>query len=232
VMMTKAVRTATFRQGDVERELYIGYDVLILFMVVLLNSFLAFQFFQDPSMSQDVISIAIFQMLTGVGGLALGFVVNRRTIKIQFPTKERINETYIYGPMFASVVMMVDVLLSNAMGQSFLEYLSSFNVNIPLVAGVVEEAFISLVVTMLLYKIFAVIARGTPMADLMAMFIAAVFSGIFFALFHLYVYRDMTNILIMLFINRIIYSFVFLKYRNFSMVVMMHIFHNAIVLFM
>lgn len=232
MMMSRAARLGVLQQNDDGRELYVGYDVLILFMVVLLNAFLVFQFFQDPTVNPDIISIAMFQLLTGVSGLALGFVINRRDIRVKFPTKERINETYIYGPMFASIVMMVDVLLTNITRQSFLEYLTSRNVSIPLVAGVVEEAFISLVVTMLLYKIFTVVSKGSPVADLVAMAIAAVFSGIFFALFHLYVYRNMANVLLVLFINRIIYSFVFLKYRNFSMVVMMHIFHNAMVLFM
>jgi hypothetical protein len=236
-------QTKYSRQFMIERavnsgeSIYIGYDVLLLFMVaVALNVFVLFQFFQMKSMNQDLIFIGIFQLMMGLVGFSFGAIINKGALDISILTKQRITETYMYGPLFASIVMIVDMFISISLPaqSSLVDILGLSKMNIPATAGIVEEAFYSLAMAPLLYKIFkeAVFKGLGVMTNPMSMGTAAIFTGVFFAMIHLYVYAAIPVALLMMFVNRVIYATILLKYRNFSMVVVMHIFHNMLIVMM
>lgn len=211
---------------------HVGYDSLLLFgLVVIFNSMLLFQYFQSPDVNQTQIWIAIFQLLPGLGGLMLGSLIAKDELDVSMSNKMRLEQTYVNGIMIAIGVMALDLMLGRVLGQTGFSYLmSSGALQIPGTAGLVEEAFFALGLGILLYKIFKEVFARSGMGELLAMIFASVFISVFFSMIHLWVYRTVMEALIILVVNRFIYTMVFLKYKNFSMLVIMHIFHNFIAL--
>lgn len=233
---TKYARKIYMERGSRNDSFFLGYDALVLLVVfVFMNAFVLFQYFQSPDVSQDLIFIGIFQLLMGIGGLSVGAVILRDRLEIGMLNKRRVVETYKYGIMFASFVMVMDMFLGMAFQSEFdlMSGLGGISINIPITAGVVEEALFSLTIASLLYLVFKEIFKGMgQMGEFMAIAMATIFTATFFAMIHMYVYRNDMNALIMMFANRLVYCSVFLKYKNFSMIVFMHIFHNGLILFM
>jgi len=220
------------RQQDTGDQWHVGYDSLIFFTVaVMLNGLLLFQYFQSPDADQQLIWITMFQILTALGGFMIGVMVTRNDLDVSFPSKKRINETFVNGIIFSGVVIMLDVMLNSVLtGQTSVGLESSLSdgaFHIPLVASVVEEAFFSFGFAIILYKVFREIFRDAPMGEELAIFISSIFVATFFAMIHMYVYQTDMTLLVILAINRLAYNIVFLKYKNFSMVVIMHMFHNG-----
>jgi len=238
---TKYSRRIYMERNQSGNSFYVGYDSLILFVIfVFMNAMVLFQYFQTSEINSDLIFIGIFQLLMGIGGFSIGTVINRDSLEIGMLNKRRINETYVQGMIFASIVIVLDMFIGMATQSEFSLMatitdgnITSTQISIPLTAGVVEEAFFSLTLSALLYKVFKEIFKGMGQTgEMLAIMMSAVFTAVFFTMIHLYVYRAAPEALIMMFINRMIYATVFLKYKNFSMIVFMHIFHNALVIFM
>lgn len=217
---------------------YVGYDVVLLFVIaVFLSAQVLFQYFQSPEISQDLIFIGIFQLLMGIGGFSIGLAINKDVIEITQldpAHKNRITETYGYGTFFAGIVIIVDMFIGMATQSSFGLMATLPNLEfeaIPMTAGIVEEALFSLTIAILLYKIFKQIFKNQGvMAEGLAIMFSSAFTAVFFAMIHLGVYATAMDALLMMFINRILYTVIFLKYKNFSMVVWMHLFHNLTVM--
>lgn len=233
--------TKYYRQHYIQKEagnsFFVGYDSLVLFVLfVFMNAVILFQYFQLPDVSQDLIFIGVFQLLMGIGGFSIGTVINRDNLEIGMLNKRRISETYGHGMIFASIVMVMDMFIGSATQSGFSlmsNLIGEKQIGIPLTAGVVEEALFSLALAALLYKVFKEIFKGMgQLSEMLAIMMAAIFTSVLFAMIHLYVYQAFPEALIMMFINRLIYATVFLKYKNFSMIVFMHLFHNGLILFM
>ena len=214
-----------------EGELYIGYDSIVLFTISVMATFVMAQYFQTPDLPMDLFFIAIIQTLMGLVGFMLGYMISKDKINLTYPTKFRRNETYFTGSVYASIVMLLDSFINRSQTGMW-----GFNVelfagewNIPLTAAVVEDAFFSLFIAILFYKIFARMFRSKGSFDnVLAIIFASIFTGFFFMLIHMNVYGREGLVLFLMMFNRIIYTLVFLKHRNFSMMVWMHIFHNIL----
>jgi len=225
-------------QADTGR-FYVGYDVILLFVIaVFINAQVLFQYFQSADVPQDVIFIGMFQLIMGIGGFSVGLAINRDVIeiaKLDPAHKDRITGTYGYGTFFAGIIIIVDMFIGMATQSQFVlqSGIANIDFNIPLTAGVVEEALFSLTLAILLYKVFKEVFKGSGMmAEPMAIMFSSAFTAVFFAMIHLYVYATALEALLMMFINRIIYTVIFLKFKNFSMIVWMHLCHNGIILAM
>jgi len=212
---------------------HVGYDSILFFtLAVMMNGLLLFQYFQSPDINPDLLFIAEFQIMTALGGFMIGMMITREDLDVSFPSKKRIGETYVNGIVFSGVVIMMNVMLSNVlMGQTSItiesSLLTSGELHIPLVASVVEEAFFSFGLAIMLYKIFIVMFGKRGTGEMVAIIATSIFVAVFFAMIHMWVYRTAPEILIILAVNRFIYCALFLKYKNFSMVVIMHMFHNG-----
>ena len=215
------------RSKDSGGELYIGYDSIVIFIAAALSIFVLAQYFQRPDMPMDLFFISIIQLLMGTAGFLLGYMISKDEIVIEYPTKKRINETYFMGSVYAGIVMLLDTLI--VQGQTGMVGFAG-EWNIPLTAAIVEDAFFSLFIAILFYKIFRKMFRnkGGMFGDMLAIIFASIFTGAFFMMVHMNVYGRQGLILFLMMFNRIIYTVVFLKNRNFSQIVWMHMFHNLV----
>lgn len=222
------------KSKDGTEELYIGYDAIFLFAISVLSMFVLAQFFQRPDLPMDLFYIAIIQTLMGIAGFMLGYMISKDDIVIIYPSKRRRNETYFMGSVYAAIVMLLNTFIVRAQTQ-----MTSFERgfmtewNIPLTAAIVEDAFFSLFIAILFYKIFMKMFRDKgSFGGILAIIFASIFTGVFFMMIHMNVYGRQGLILFLMMFNRIIYTVVFLKHRNFSMVVWMHLFHNILAVLM
>lgn len=219
------------KEFEGEGEIYIGYDAIFLFAISVMGTFTLAQFFQRPDLPIDLFFIAIIQTLMGISGFLLGYMISKDDIVIKYPTKKRRNETYFTGSVYAAIVMLLDSFINRTQTGMW-----GFNVelfagewNIPLTAAVVEDAFFSLFIAILFYKIFSKMFRAKgPLGNILAIVFASIFTGVFFMMIHMNVYGARGLVLFLMMFNRIIYTLIFLKHRNFSMMVWMHIFHNIL----
>jgi hypothetical protein len=213
-------------------ELYVGYDSIILFVAAALSMFVLVQYFQRPDMSMDLFFIALIQLMMGIAGFMLGYMISKDEISITYPTRKRINETYGTGSVYAAIVMLLNTfVVKTQSGMVAFEtgFMSEWNV--PLTAAIVEDAFFSLFIAILFYKTFKKMFRDKgSFGDILAILFASIFTGVFFMMIHMNVYGRQGLILFLMMFNRIIYTVVFLKHRNFSMVVWMHMAHNILAL--
>ena len=219
------------RQTEGEGELYVGYDSIVLFTFAVIGTFVLAQFFQRPDMPMDLFFIAIIQTLMGISGFLLGYMISKDEIVIKYPTKKRRNETYFTGSVYASIVMLIDSYINKTQTGmwGFRIDLFAGEWNIPMTAAIVEDAFFSLFIAILFYKIFKKMFRsGGSFGDIMAIVFSSIFTGVFFMMIHMNVYGRQGLVLLLMMLNRIIYTLVFLKHRNFSMMVWMHLFHNIL----
>ena len=215
---------------------HVGYDSILFFTIaVMFNGLLLFQYFQDPTLNQDLIFIGIFQILTALGGFMIGMLVTRNNneLDVSMSDKKRISETYVNGIIFSGVVIMLDAMLNNVLGNQSMyaiesSLLTTGEITIPLTASVVEEAFFSLGLSIFLYKAFTGMFGKHGVGEMVAIIAGSLFVAAFFAMIHMWVYKTHISLLIILAINRFAYNVAFLKYKNFSMVVIMHMFHNGL----
>lgn len=231
--MTTSVHRQLIMNNQVaaEGELYIGYDAIVLFAMSVMGTFTMAQYFQSPDLPMDLFFIAIIQTLMGISGFLIGFMISKDNIVVEYPSKFRRNETYFTGSVYASIVMLLDSFINQSQTGmwGFNVSLFSGEWNIPLNAAVVEDAFFSLFIAIMFYKIFARMFRSKGSFDnILAIVFASIFTGVFFMMIHMNVYGREGLVLFLMMFNRIIYTLVFLKHRNFSMMVWMHVFHNIL----
>lgn len=221
------------REAKGDGEIYIGYDSIFLFAIAVMGTFTLAQYFQAPELPMDLFFIAMIQTVMGITGFLLGYMISKDEIVITYPTKKRRNETYFMGSVYASIVMLLDSFINKTQTGMWGFRVDFFigDWNIPLSAAIVEDAFFSLFIAILFYKIFKKMFRsGGELGDILAIVFAAIFTGVFFMMIHMNVYGRSGLILFLMMFNRIIYTMVFLRHRNFSMMVWMHLFHNALAL--
>jgi len=219
------------KEAEGDGEIYIGYDAIFLFAIAVMGTFTLAQYFQAPELPMDLFFIAMIQTMMGISGFLLGYMISRDDIVITYMTKKRRNETYFMGSVYASIVMLLDSFINRTQTGMWGFRVDFFigDWNIPLSAAIVEDAFFSLFIAILFYKIFKKMFRsGGPLGDILAVVFSAIFTGIFFMIIHMNVYGRSGLILLLMMFNRIIYVIVFLKYRNLSMMFWMHLFHNIL----
>lgn len=215
-----------------------GYDYLIFFFSALFAAAMTTTMFRD--VSQELVDIATFQIQIGIGGMLFGVVVSvTKKGVIGFvarpPTMKDIKKAVPYimgGFIFLSIFNRIIVELGF---RTSLLVTFSADMNIALTAAVMEEALYSFGFTILFYKVLAYMAHNTigknEVGENVAILGAAFMVSVFFVFIHIGVYGLEREIIILLFVNRFVYSLTFMKTRNLMVPCSLHLLHNLISFF-
>lgn len=222
------------------------YGYIFLFFAAIITGVTATTMYQttDP----EIVDIAVYQMISGIAGLLIGFIVLMRrdstsedttvgNLKIGFPNQEDVISMLTYIMVGFIVSEFATILLVGVPLSSFVP-----NMQIAITAAVMEEALFGFAGTTLAGTVFYYIIRrgmGVSIYDksqiakivlLIAQIAASAFMGVFFVALHIGVYGTSNEtLLLQLFVARAVYSFVYLRTRNILVPTAVHLAHNLLV---
>jgi membrane protease YdiL (CAAX protease family) len=222
-----------------KRKWFVGYDWMLLFFAAVFSGIIVTTMYQ--TVAQDVVDIAVYQLILGMVGLMIGTVINIREsaiipgIRVGMPDRKSGEEMFLYVAggfigleLFNNVISQVRL---SAIGDIAGQLTIDTQVNIALTAAVMEEALYSFAFTsfffaIVLYMIVKMTAQYNETVKLIAMTIAAIGVGVLFVVIHIGAYGFQPNIMIMLFVNRFVYALLYIKTRNLSVPTILHLLHN------
>lgn len=218
---------------------FVGYDWMLMFFAAVFSGIIVTTMYQ--TVDQEIVDIAVYQLILGMVGLMMGTVINIREstvipgIKVGMPDREDGEELFLYvaGGFIGLEIFnqFISEVRLSVFGDVFERMTIDAKVNIVLTAAVMEEALYSFALTtfifsLVLYMIVKVTAQYNEMIRNAAMIIAAVATGVLFILIHIGIYGLQPNIMIMLFVNRFIYALLYIKTRNLAVPTLLHLAHN------
>lgn len=193
----------------------VGYDAFVIIALFIFASFI-------PTVATDLTSklslIGISQILMTSIGLIGGFMVNRKVIKVGMPDDDMVYKSFTTLMMSFIVLKLIAIVIPVTTS------LFSSDVEIVMMAAVAEESFFGLFLTTLFYRVFMYIFNNNIITNIVSLSLV----GGFFAIMHIGVYGLNMNIMIILFISRIILSYSLLYSKNFSVPILVHFLYNTV----
>ena len=192
--------------------------------------------------SPEIVDIAVYQLILGMVGLMIGTTMNVRKgvvtpgLRVGWPSREDGEKVFVYVTGGFIGLEIFNRLISSVKFSTIGDVLDlatiDVSANIALTAAVMEEALYSLAFTTFffaisLYMIVKVTARYDEGIKIFAMVSASIMVSVLFVLIHVGAYGFDPQIIIMLFVNRFVYSILFIKTRNLSVPTLLHLSHNA-----
>jgi membrane protease YdiL (CAAX protease family) len=228
------------REKEADKEKwFLSYDWMLLFFAAIFSGIIVTTMYQTTS--PEIVDIAVYQIILGMVGLMIGTTMNVRKgvvtpgLRVGMPTREDGEKIFVYVTggfigleIFNQVITSVKFSVFDNIPQV------DAQMNIALTAAVMEEALYSFAFTtfffaIFLYMIVKVTARYNEGVRTAAMVSASIMVGVLFVLIHVGVYGFDPNIVIMLFVNRFVYSILYIKTRNLSVPTLLHLAHNAMI---
>lgn len=231
-------KTQIQKEADKEKW-FVGYDWMLLFFAAVFSGLIVTTMYQttDP----EIVDIAVYQLILGMVGLLMGITMNVKKsavtpgIRVGMPTREDGEKIFVYVTggfigleLFNRVITEVKFSAWDSIPDI------DAQMNIALTASVMEEALYSLAFTtfffaVFLYMIVKVTARYNEGIKTAAMFITAIMVGALFVAIHVGVYGFNPQVVIMLFVNRVVYAILFIKTKNLTVPTLLHLAHNLMV---
>jgi len=225
------MRSYRLKNADGTYEWFVGYDFLLLLFAASFSGIMVMTMYAQ--VDTTIVDIAVFQLVMGLVGLMGGTVIAFGTqgLKTGVETSKQMTEAlmaiivgFVATRILNGVIMIVD--FQNMF--SIMKFDSSLN--IALTAAVMEECLYSFLGSLFFFKVFMVffskVFRNTSAASGSAVVMASIFISVFFVIIHYAVYGFNMSIILMLFINRFVYSLLFLKTRNLMVPTVLHLAHN------
>jgi membrane protease YdiL (CAAX protease family) len=230
------------KEADKEKW-FVGYDWMLLFFAAVFSGIIVTTMYQttDP----EIVDIAVYQLIIGMVGLMIGTTMNVRKgvvtpgLRIGMPTREDAEKVFVYvtGGFIGLEIFnqVVSSIRFSVIGDTISEITNlDASVNIALTASVMEEALYSFAFTtfffaVFLYMVVKVTARYNEGVKTAAMVSASIMVGVLFVLIHVGVYGFNPQAVIMLFVNRVVYSMLYIKTKNLTVPTLLHLAHNAMV---
>ena len=239
---TKFSHTINAKQREKEADKekwFLGYDWMLLFFAAVFSGLIVTTMYQttDP----EIVDIAVYQLIMGMVGLMIGATMNVRKgtvtpgLRVGMPNREDAEKMFLYVTgafigleLFNQVITSVKFSVFDNIPQV------DAQMNIALTAAVMEEALYSFAFTtfffaVFLYMVVKVTARYDEGIKTVAMVSASIMVGVLFVLIHVGVYGFNPQVVIMLFVNRFVYSMVYIKTKNLSVPTLLHLSHNLMV---
>jgi membrane protease YdiL (CAAX protease family) len=216
--------------------------LLLLFFAAVFSGLIVTTMYQTTD--SEIVDIAVYQLILGMVGLLMGVTMNVRKsavtpgLRIGMPSREDGEKifTYVAGGFIGLEIFnqVVSSIRFSTFGDWFDRMTMDAQVNIALTASVMEEALYSFAFTtfffaVFLYMIVKVTARYNEDIKTAAMVSASIMVGVLFVLIHVGVYGFNPQAVIILFVNRMVYSMLYIKTKNLSVPTLLHLAHNAMV---
>ena len=226
------------KQKEADKEKwFLGYDWMLLFFAAVFSGLMVTTLYQttDP----EIVDIAVYQLIMGMVGLMIGATMNARKgvvtpgLRVGMPSREDGEKVFFYVTAAFIGLEIFNQVISSVRFSVF-DHIPQVDaqMNIAFTAAVMEEALYSFAFTTFffavsLYMIVKVTARYDEGIKTAAMVSASIMVGVLFVLIHVGVYGFDPQIVIMLFVNRVVYSMVYIKTKNLTVPTLLHLAHNA-----
>jgi len=216
-----------------EYQWFVGYDWILFFFAAIFSGLMITTMYTD--IDPELVDIAVYQLIMGVIGLLMGLVINAKRLRVSMPTQKDAEKMFTYV-LSAFILLQI---INNGILMADLSAFGTFQItpdmNIALTAAVMEEAlysfaFTTFFYTIFLYMIVRLLQKQSEEIKLAAQIIASAMVGLFFVFIHVGIYGVDPTIVAMLFINRAVYAFVYIRTRNLMVPTALHLMHNMLVL--
>jgi len=236
--MTRTRYSHTFKKRNWQDKLreyqwFVGYDWILFFFAAIFSGLMITTMYAD--VDPELVDIAVYQLIMGVVGLLMGLVINAKRLRVSMPTQKDAEQLFTY--VLSSFILLQ--IVNNGLLMADLSVFGTFQItpdmNIALTAAVMEEALYSFAFTTFFYTIFLymlvrLLQKQSEEIKTVAQVIASAMVGLFFVFIHIGIYGVDPTIVAMLFINRAVYAFVYIRTRNLMVPTALHCLHNFLCL--
>ena len=226
---TRYQKRETYELTQNKGKWLVGYDYIVLTLVVMVVSFSTFTFFNE--LPANIIQITTFQLIMLVVGLVGGVLLTEGNIRLVFPTRKYVEETLlsiVAGFVFSTIALTL--AMNSLTGMSLFD----FNKNFGLSAAIVEEALYSFVLTIGAWKFSAYFVRSLigkgELETWLEVVGASIVVSILFGIGHIAVY-GLSPAILGIMVSRFVVAILFLKTRNLIVPTGIHLLNNFLVLF-
>ena len=237
-MAARAKREVNRQEDGEDNRWKIGFEWFMFLFAAIFSGLMVTTMYQTTS--PEIVDIAVFQMVLGIAGVMMGSTINiRKTrltagINVGMPTKKDAESVFVYVTAAFIGLEIFNYVSGSIRFNAWSQLAIEPAMNIALTAAVMEEALYSFALTTFcftaaLYVVVKLVGRYTETEYTIAMVMASIFTGVLFVLIHVGVYGFQPNIVLMLFVNRVVYAAVYIKTRNLTVPTLLHIIHNFMV---